>query len=483
MSSKMLARDRRQKIFRWVRIVARTVLALLPIALVMYGVREYKVSKRADPPKPQKAGAVGPRLGTPLFAVRRVPTLLSAPLTTSVIKQKMASIAAQVPAGSCLGAIADGQVVGAANPELAVIPASTMKVVTAAVALDKLGSDYRFTTNVYGTLVDGRVTSDLVMVGGGDPMLATPKFREASKGFPYYVDTPFTKLEDIVALLRKKGVRVLNGGLVGDGTRYEGDGILASWPKSQVSPIGGLVVNDTRTRYDDETYGTDPAKHAVEQLGAIMKDRIVTNGAEGKSGALPEGLELLASVQSAPLKDIVAAMLTRSENSISEMLFREIGKKVAGSGSFSSSAQAVTDTLASWGVPMAGVVIHDGSGLDRADHLTCQALISVLSHGGPGSDLAAGLATPGKGTLAGKFVSSAIKDRLRAKTGTLTGVRSLAGFVSSSADHSVTFALILNVSDAETRADKLWNVLADALASFPQPIDLTPFTPRPPASG
>lgn len=483
MSSKMLARDRRRNIMRWIRYVGRTIMILLPILLVFYGVRQYKFSKRADPPSPQKAVAVGPQVGTPLFAARRLPTLVSAPLTTTVIKQKLATVAAQVPAGSCLGALADGQVVGAANPDVAVIPASTMKIVTAAVALDRLGDDYRFTTNVYGTLVDGRVTGDLVMVGGGDPVLATPKFRDASKTFRYYVSTPFTALEDIVGQLRKKGVRVLNGGLVGDGSRYDGDPLLVSWPKSQVSPIGGLVINDTRIRYDDESYGSDPAKHAVEQLGAIMKDRIVTNGAVSSSGKLPEGLDLLASVQSAPLKDIVAAMLTRSENSIAEMLFREIGYKATGSGSFSSSAQAVTETLTSWGVPMDGVVIHDGSGLDRGDHLTCQALISILSHGGPSSNLAAGLAVPGKGTLFDKFLTSAVKDRLRAKTGTLTGVRALAGFVTSSAQHSVTFALILNSADAEPKADKLWSVLADAMASFPQPIDVTPFAPKPAVPG
>jgi serine-type D-Ala-D-Ala carboxypeptidase/endopeptidase (penicillin-binding protein 4) len=482
MNSRFASRERRRNIWRWVKITSRAILALVPIALVVYGVRQYKFSKRADPPVAQKAVAVGPLLGTPLFAIRRLPTLVSSPLTTTAIRQKLTTVAAQVPAGSCLGVIADGQVVGAANPDASVIPASTMKVVTAAAALDRLGPDYRFTTSLYGIVKDGQ-TKELYLVGGGDPVLATPKFRDASVGFKYYVSTPFTPLEDLVTQLRKKGVRVINGDMIGVGTRYEGDTLLASWPKGQVSPIGGLVANDTRTRYDDETYGTDPAKHAVEQLGALMKDRIVFNGEKSLSGPLPEGQDLLASVQSAPLKDIVAAMLTRSENSIAEMLFREIGKQAGGNGSFASASEAVTATLTSWGVPMAGVVIHDGSGLDRGDQLTCQALISTLSHGGPASDLATGLPQPGKGTLFDKFLGSPIKDRLRAKTGTLTGVRALSGFVNSSADHSVTFALVLNSADAEAKADKLWNVLADALAAFPQPIDVTPFSPRPMVPG
>jgi serine-type D-Ala-D-Ala carboxypeptidase/endopeptidase (penicillin-binding protein 4) len=481
--SKLGRRDRRQAIGRWTRITGRVLLALLPMTLMFFGMRQYKFSQRADPPSPQKELPVGPHVATPMFALRRIPTLVSSPLTANVIKQKMSSVAAQVPAGGCLAALADGQVVGVTNPTTPVIPASNMKLVTAAVALEKLGPDYRFKTAVYGTLEDGRITSDMYLVGGGDPILATPKFRDASKGFKYYVPTQFTALEDLVTKLRKKGVRVINGDMVGDGSRYEGDQLLVGWPGGQVSPISGLIINNTRIRYDEEMYGTDPPKHAVEQLAAMMKDRIVVNGRFTKSGTMPEGLELLAEVESIPLKDIVAAMLTRSENSISEMLFREIGKKVTGSGSFASSSQAVTDTLASWGVPMEGVVIHDGSGLDRGNKLTCQALISVLSHGGPGSALANGLPMPGKGTLFDKFLTSPVKDKLQAKTGSLQGVRSLAGFVSSSPEHSVTFALVLNSTDAEAKADKLWNMLADALASFPTPIDVAPFGPQPALAG
>ncbi len=484
MSSKMLSRDKRRKIAGYVRTTGRVLLALLPIVLVVYGVRQYRFSQRAEPLKAQKDLAVGPHVETPLFAVRRIPTLLSAPLATTQIKQKLTSLSALIPGGSCLGVLADGQVVGAINPDTAVIPASNMKMITAAVALEVLGPDYTFDTVVYGKEEDG-VTTDLTVVGGGDPVLATKKFREASKTFPYYVETPFTKLDDILAQLRANDVRVVNGELIGVGSRYEGDGSYGSWPKNQVSPIGGLVINDTRTSYTDELYGADPAKHAVEQLGANMKDaRIIYNGGPPKSGPMPEdpGPEL-ARVTSAPLKDIVAAMLTRSENTIAEMLFREIGKKVLNNGSFGGAAQAVTETLTKWGVPMTGVVVNDGSGLDRGNKLTCQALISVLSHGGPSSALAAGLATPGRGTLDKEFLNSPLKDRLHAKTGTLNGVKSLAGFVSSSPEHSVTFAIVLNSANAAAQSEKLWSILGDAMASFPTPIDLAAFSPKPAVAG
>jgi serine-type D-Ala-D-Ala carboxypeptidase/endopeptidase (penicillin-binding protein 4) len=483
VSSKFLSRDNRRKIAGYVRVTGRILLALLPIVLVVYGVRQYRFSQRAEPLRPQKEIAVGPHVDTPLFAVRRIPTLVSAPLTTTQIKQKLMSLSALIPGGSCLGVIADGQVVGATNPDTSVIPASNMKVVTAAVALEVLGPDYTFTTKVFGKEVDG-VTEELTVVGGGDPVLATKKFREASKTFPYYVDTPFTPLDDILKQLRTRGIRVVGGDLVGVGSRYEGDGSYGSWPKNQVSPIGGLVINDTRISYTDELYGTDPAKHAVEQLGANMKDaRIIFNG-EAKSGPLPEdpGPEL-ASVTSAPLKDIVAAMLTRSENTIAEMLFREIGKKLANNGSFGGAAQAVTDTLTKWGVPMAGVVINDGSGLDRGNKLTCQALITVLSHGGPSSALAAGLATPGRGTLDKEFLTSPVKDRLHAKTGTLNGVKSLSGFVTSTPEHSVTFAMVLNGANAAAQSQKLWSILGDAMASFPTPVDVAAFSPKPAVAG
>jgi serine-type D-Ala-D-Ala carboxypeptidase/endopeptidase (penicillin-binding protein 4) len=486
VSGKILSREKRRKIAGYVRTTGRVLLALLPIVLVVYGVRQYRFSQRAEPLRAQKDAGVGPHVDTPLFAVRRIPTLLSAPLATTQIKQKLTSLSALIPGGSCLGVLADGQVVGATNPDTAVIPASNMKVVTAAVALDVLGPDYTFTTKVFGKATDG-VTEELTVVGGGDPMLATKKFREASKTFPYYVETPFTPIDEILKQLRAppNDIRVVNGDLVGVGSRYEGDGSYGSWPKNQVSPIGGLVINDTRISYTDELYGTDPAKHAVEQLAANMRDaRIIYNGGDPRSGPMPEdpGKEL-ASVTSAPLKDIVAAMLTRSENTIAEMLFREIGKKVLNNGSFGGAAQAVTDTLTKWGVPMTGVVVNDGSGLDRGNKLTCQALISVLSHGGPSSALAAGLATPGHGTLDKEFLSSPVKDRLHAKTGTLNGVKSLSGFVSSTPEHSVTFAIVLNGANAAAQSEKLWSILGDAMASFPTPIDLAAFSPKPAVAG
>lgn len=482
--SKADARERRRQIGGWLRTSGRTLLALLPITLVVFGVKQYRFSERADPLSPRREVAVGPHVATPLFAARRTPSLVSAPLTSTLIKAKLESLATTIPAKSCLGVIADGQLVGSVNLDQPVIPASTMKVITAVVALEKLGPDYTFTTNVYGTIDEGQVQGDLVVVGGGDPLLATPKFREASKTFPYYVDTHYTELEGLITQLRAGGVRAIKGALVGVNNRYEGDPQLVSWPKSQVSPVGGLVVNDTRTSYVDQTYGTDPAKHAVEQLGAIMKNRITLLGDDPKSAPMPENPgPLIAHLTSIPLKDIVAAMLTRSENTMAEMLFREIGFKATGSGSFASSSQVVTDTLTAWGVPMDGVIVHDGSGLDRGDQVTCKALLAVLSHGGPASDLAAGLATPGRGTLAEKFLTSSIKDRLRAKTGTLTGVRALAGYVTSTPEHSVTFALVFNSGDADARADPAWNILGDAMASFPAAVDVTAFVPQPAIPG
>ena len=87
-----------------------------------------------------------------------------------------------------------------------------------------------------------------------------------------------------------------------------------------------------------------------------------------------------------------------------------------------------TQALTGWGVPMAGVQIVDGSGLDRGNRLTCHALVAVLAHGG--AALQAGLAVAGKtGTLDDTFTNSPVKGRLRAKTGTLTGVKSLTGVV------------------------------------------------------
>ena len=115
-----------------------------------------------------------------------------------------------------------------------------------------------------------------------------------------------------------------------------------------------------------------------------------------------------------------------------------------GEGTRVAGLQEVWNTLAAWQVPLEGVELDDGSGLSRNDRLTCDAIVAVLEHVGVDSELAASLPVAGvSGTLADELVGGPAEGRLAAKTGTLTGVRALSGFLPTD-DGLMTFALVLN---------------------------------------
>ena len=122
-------------------------------------------------------------------------------------------------------------------------------------------------------------------------------------------------------------------------------------------------------------------------------------------------------------------MLTTSDDNTAESLLKEIGLVASGAGTRAAGSAAVLETLASWGLPTEGIVITDGSGLDRSNVLTCELLVGVLDHAGTSGTIHDALPVAGtSGTLADVFVGTPVQGVLRAKTGTLSGAKSLSGY-------------------------------------------------------
>ncbi|HRE03505.1 MAG TPA: D-alanyl-D-alanine carboxypeptidase, partial [Ilumatobacteraceae bacterium] len=123
-------------------------------------------------------------------------------------------------------------------------PASTMKLIVGAVALEVLGDDYAFVTRLYGSVADGVVQGDLVMVGGGDPVLSTADYPETQPIPP----TVTTSLEALVANLAAAGVTRINGGIVVDESRYDTERYAPGWGADirdvEAGPLSALMVND-----------------------------------------------------------------------------------------------------------------------------------------------------------------------------------------------------------------------------------------------
>ena len=122
-----------------------------------------------------------------------------------------------------------------------VLPASTEKLVVAAVALEVLGETFTFTTRVVGPApVGGVVTGDVYVVGGGDPLLSGDWYATSNlERYPVFNATSFDALAD--GLGRRLGVTRIDGQVLGDGTRYDDEFFAPGWGAG-VARVGGRAV-------------------------------------------------------------------------------------------------------------------------------------------------------------------------------------------------------------------------------------------------
>jgi D-alanyl-D-alanine carboxypeptidase/D-alanyl-D-alanine-endopeptidase (penicillin-binding protein 4) len=239
----------------------------------------------------------------------------------------------------------------------------------------------------------------------------------------------------------------------------------------------------------DVTAGTvvdDPALGAAKMLATMLRSRGVQVGAEVGRGSPPDDVETvpLGAVQSPALNDVVKEMLSTSDDNTAELLLKEIGFAKGAGGSTEAGLAVVRDTLAAWGVPLDGVTLTDGSGLDRGNRVSCALLVGIIDRGGPTNDIIAGMAVAGQAgtTMATHFLNGPLTGKLRAKTGTLTGARALSGALTAPDGHTLTFSLVDN-GDTTDAANALWDQLGNALTSYPGQPDVSAFEPLPPRPG
>ena len=470
------------------------VLVIVPSALLVWvATSSADTAERGEPPSVSVVPPPQPvHVQTPLLSSRRLPGTVTGQLSTKDLVAGLTGFAGTLPAPSCVTAAVDGAVVFDSNGADPVLPASNMKLVVGAVALEKLGPDYRYTT----TITRG-ADGTLYLVGGGDPVLGTQAYVDAATAAaqrngpgqleeaPIAVRTPFESLADAVVAAGVTQVPAI----VGDDSRYDQERFVPSWPASyatdlEAGPLGALMVDDAFATFTPRfTLASDPAQNAAADLANQLRARGVQVGA-ARSGAAAAGAPAIASIQSPPLTDVLSEMLQTSDNNTAELLLKELGKAVAGQGTREAGLQVVTSTLAAWGVPADGLALVDGSGLDRNDRLTCQALLAVMDHAGAAGPLAAALPIANQtGTLQGYFAGNPVAGKLRGKTGTLTGAKALTGFLPADDGHTVTFAFVYNGPNSRESAASLFDRLGTVLASYPYHPDLAPFSPAPVATG
>jgi D-alanyl-D-alanine carboxypeptidase/D-alanyl-D-alanine-endopeptidase (penicillin-binding protein 4) len=346
----------------------------------------------------------------------------------------------------------------------AAMPASTTKLLTTTAALSVLGPETRFATRV---VAGGK--GRIVLVGGGDPFLSSKPLPGA---YPQHAD-----LESLAAAtaaaLQKQGRSSVRLGY--DDSLFGEPSFNPAWPahylpENVVSRITALWVDEGRPAVGSGRVA-DPSLYAAQTFAAdLAADGIAVLGAP--EHGLASGGRELASVLSAPLRELVARILEVSDNEGAEVLSHQVGRSVSGSGTFADGAAAVTQTLRNLGVT-AAFDIHDGSGLSRENRIEPLALVEVLrlsldpAHPELNA-IATALPVAGfTGSLTNRFDQPfpASRGLVRAKTGTLTNVSSLAGIAVDQQGHEMVFALMADdIAKAdETKAQRTLDAAAGAL--------------------
>jgi D-alanyl-D-alanine carboxypeptidase/D-alanyl-D-alanine-endopeptidase (penicillin-binding protein 4) len=404
------------------------------------------------------------------------------------------------------------------NADALFLPASNAKLYTAALALQTLGADARFSTVLYATaapLADGSVPGDLILSGGGDPSLGDRKVS------PDWAD----RLADALAA---RGVRRIRGDLVADDTYFSGPRFGEGWEALDLqagygAEAGALGVQDnvlhvkvaregarccavtvvpshsglrvvnltgdatplvlyrppgsdvlyargslhpntpratfTRSAPDGALFAANQLREALVQRGIALAGRVRVVHWPQSDAALARGPVEIASITSPPLSQLLVQMMKHSDNRYAQILLQQVGVATARTGTCADRA-GPPQTSAEWGtcamraflrhigIDKREVTLDDGAGLSRQDLVTPAATVKLLAWVARqpfANVLRDALPVAGiDGTLEYRMRGGAATDNVQAKTGTLSHVYALSGFVTNVAGERLVFSLLLN---------------------------------------
>jgi serine-type D-Ala-D-Ala carboxypeptidase/endopeptidase (penicillin-binding protein 4) len=476
---------------RRTRTTALVVLALLNVFTLAAGL----VVARMLPPRLA-------RLHVPVTATRAVvnatPVLAAigtlgprVQATSSPTAAGLASmLGAALPAGATgpgvgieVADAGSGQVLYAANAGTQATPASTTKIVTAVTALAALGPAARFSTTA-------RLAGDtVVLVGGGDPTLAVNGY--PSSDYP----RPATLAQLAAGTARALKAQGRHSVRLGyDTALYSGPDMAQGWTNALIStgnvtPIVALEADQGRLALDgaleddDDALNfrprtTDPAGLTAAAFAALLaRDGISVTGKPGESAA-PASAPVLATVSSPPLVAMVDQMLQESNNVIAENLARHVAIALGLPATFTGAARAEQAELRRLGITTPASLV-DGSGLSPLDAIAPETLILVLRLAASTPNLSgavAGLPVAGfSGTLSaggsvfgdiGGSAGGTARGVVRAKTGNLATVATLAGLVYDKSGDLLLFAIMAPQVPSANQLQQAANAIDAAAAGL-----------------
>lgn len=355
-----------------------------------------------DPAPLATMPAAPPPIGLP-----QLQTQVSCP---ALQQRLLAAVAGQASVWSISIADSQGRLLADLNGTRPRIPASNQKLVSTAYALDRLGTDYRLNTQLW-RLADGSFR----LTGEGDPDLALPQLQRFAK------------------------LAMGSGGSSGEAPslvrlQIAEEPRQAWWPQgwhpddryyAYGAPITRLALTSNAIH--------EAVMNPPSRLQSLLQKTMAQQGAKVQVSMvsarlpLPADAVLMHKEASAPMHNLLSLANTESHNFTAEVLLRQ----GASSWDLGEATRQATVWLMQQGLPMQGVRLADGSGLDRANRLTSRFLAALLlrmdQH--PYSrDYLASMAVAGqRGTLRNLYVGTPVQGKFFGKTGTISGVRAISG--------------------------------------------------------
>ncbi|UJL45936.1 D-alanyl-D-alanine carboxypeptidase/D-alanyl-D-alanine-endopeptidase [Virgibacillus sp. NKC19-16] len=426
-----------------------------------------------------------------------------------------------------------GEVIYEENGDIRLHPASNMKLLSGAAAMETLGPDYRFSTEVWtdGNVQGSALHGDLYLKGKGDPTLMKED------------------LDQFAQDLKEQGIDQIRGDLVGDDTWYDDVRLSQdlNWSDepfytgAQISALtlapdtdydagtvvvevmaseeaGGQaevkvtpetdyvnIINNTEMVVSSEDkdisiqrqhgnneiviegempvdgsnskswvsiweptgYAMDVFKKSLEEQGIQMiGDSSVT------FGPTPEDADLLVEKQSQPIEDIYTRFMKLSNNGHGEVLVKEMGKVLEGEGSWDAGLDVLEETVADFGMNTDTMLLRDGSGMSHKNMIPANEFTEMLygiqdESWYPAFEESLPVAGHPErfvgGTLRYRMTEAPAKDNVLAKTGSLTGVSALSGYVTTADEEKLTFSIMFNnylASSVKGIEDEIATVLA-----------------------
>lgn len=341
-------------------------------------------------------------------------------------------------------------------------PASIMKILTAEAALLYLGPNYRFSTQILtdatGT-TNGVLRGNLYIVLSGDPTLV------------------YNDLVEMMVTLQEKGIRTVTGNVYIDNTAYDQRFYGPGWNGKDKNYCYGAPISASIINHNCQPVSVMPvvSKRKTKAVASPVyfypgiENGVVTNIPEYNRalfksllsrmdidvygnvifGSAPRTLALVAEHTSEPLPDLIHTMLKKSDNVIAGALFKKIGQLYSNSpGSWENGSLAVSRILSQHaGMQTSGLRLLDGSGLSEYNLATPSQFMQVLQfayrHENTGEYFISALPVSGiDGTLKRRMTN--ITRKIRAKTGTISGVVSLAGYATTKNKEQLAFVIMIN---------------------------------------